>query len=43
MALEETENLTSLTYEDVFSSGIPRELEVRELDEILAEIRARKF
>jgi hypothetical protein len=43
MTLEDTEYSTSLVYEDVFSSGIPREFEVRELGEILDEIGARKF
>ena len=43
MALEETENVMSLTFEDVFSSGIPNEFGVRELGEILDEIRSRRL
>jgi hypothetical protein len=43
MALEETENLMSLTYEDVFSSGIPNEFGVQELSVILDEIRSRRL
>ena len=43
MALEDTEYLAPLTYEDAFASGIPKEFEIRELNEILEEIRTRKF
>ena len=43
MAPEDTEYLAPLTYEEAFTSGIPKEFEVRELNEILEEIRTRKF
>lgn len=43
MTLEDTAYLAPLTYEDAFASGIPDYFEVRGLNEILLEIRARKF
>lgn len=43
ISLEDTEYLAPLTYENAFASGIPEEFEVRELNEILEEIRTRKF
>ena len=43
IAVEDTEYLVPLTYEEAFAYGIPKEFEVRELNEILEEIRTRKF
>ena len=43
MSLEDTKYLESLTYENTFASGIPKEFEVRNLAEILDELRARKY
>jgi hypothetical protein len=41
--LAPTDKLASLTYESAFASGIPNEFRVKELSEIIIEIKDRKF
>ena len=43
MNLESAEQLSSLTYDESFKFGIPEQFGVRELSDVLAEIRKRSF
>ncbi len=43
MQISNENKFASLTYETAFASGIPNEFRVKELSEIIAEIRNRKF
>ena len=43
MKLESVEHLSSLTYDEAFKFGIPEQFGVRELSDVLEEIRKRSF